>query len=690
MLRFKPHTFSVITTLFIALTAVLSAGARNAAQSVRPSTPGSNQCTALIQAAIESTDSGCSDTTRNQACYGHVLNTAVSRPDVVDFTFDARGDKVNLRDVEELEVSPLDLLEERWGVVLMQVQANLPDALPGQNVTFILFGDVQMNNAVGTPVEQTASVLAPANIRVAPGDSRPILASLARGQQVIANGKAMTAEGELWVRLNHDPEREIYGWMRADLLDTPLDTLPDVQPADQNVNPMQAFYFKTGIGRPECVEAPPDGILIQTPQGAGKVNFTINGAEIALGSTGFLTSPDGTEPQTCLHLLEGESSITASDSTVTLKPGQVSCVQLDEDGIADSPPSDPVFYDPDTLAMLQPLLPLLPEDIELPEITITPTPTPTNTPAFVPAARTPTPTATATPQTEPPVQPTANPTATLIPRCDSDMGITTKCRPHASFTYYDYGLIIYFNNTSDVGSYAATYHWEFGDETTSTDPSPNHAYSSSGFYTVRLQVTTSTGTHRVSQTIAVGSVYTPTPITPTATAIPPTANMNLTVNGSELVFNDASTPGAGTIIGWNWDFGDGGTANAPGGSYVYSTGGTYTVSLTITDSNNQTAFVSSTITIQACAYHLTNTTTIDVGRAVADPPTTVYELHYKNLDCSDAGVVATLSTTNANVSTTIAHGRHYFVVQTAPCTQLVLDEIAGTGPIVRNIANACP
>ena len=30
----------------------------------------------------------------------------------------------------------------------MKLQANLPDSLPGQNVTFLMFGDVQIQNAV--------------------------------------------------------------------------------------------------------------------------------------------------------------------------------------------------------------------------------------------------------------------------------------------------------------------------------------------------------------------------------------------------------------------------------------------------------------------------------------------------------------------------------------------------------------
>jgi hypothetical protein len=41
----------------------------------------------------------------------------------------------------------MDEANNTWGVVLMQLQADIPDTLPGQNVTFILYGDVAIQNA---------------------------------------------------------------------------------------------------------------------------------------------------------------------------------------------------------------------------------------------------------------------------------------------------------------------------------------------------------------------------------------------------------------------------------------------------------------------------------------------------------------------------------------------------------------
>lgn len=102
-------------------------------------------CPAIVANALEATDNACSDTERNQACYGNVQIDATFADDSISFT--QQGDKVNLLDIEEFTLSPLDEETSAWGVALMSVQANIPDTIPGQNVTFLLFGDVSISNA---------------------------------------------------------------------------------------------------------------------------------------------------------------------------------------------------------------------------------------------------------------------------------------------------------------------------------------------------------------------------------------------------------------------------------------------------------------------------------------------------------------------------------------------------------------
>lgn len=682
---------------------LLGIGAQNFAQPGRPPAADTeSQCSALLTAALESTDAQCSDTTRNQACYGHVLNLVSPRPDLMDeLVFASQGDKVNLQDVASMELSPLDLVEERWGVVLMQVQANLPDSLPGQNVTFIMFGDVQIENAVGTPVEFTASVLAPSNIRVAPGETRPVLASLAAGESIIANGKILTSAGELWVRVNHDPDEEIYGWIRADLVDVALDGLPDVQSAEQPINPMQAFYFKTGIGQPQCEEAPLDGILIQTPKGAGMVDFKVNGMDIALGSTAYLTASN-VENTSCVYLIEGGSDVSAADEGVSIQPGQRTCVELDENGIAVSPPSEPEAFDFEMVSLVAPMLDLLPEEVELPEEQPTNVPTRTSAPVVAPrntAMPTPTPSITPTDFVFPTSTSaaTATSTPTSLPPCPSDGTSAPPCLPVSDFNYAVLYAVsdrtVRFNNLSygDITSY----HWNFGDGNTSTEIAPTHTYANYGCYTVRLRVDNPYGFDRMTLSFDLLEP-TATPIPPTATATvappptPPIAAFTHTLNGFDFTYTDTSTPGSSPIAAISWDFGDGASGTGASGTHTFAAG-TYTITQTVTDTAGLSDTSAVTLTFGACTFSTSNSTTLTVTREVGDPPGTVYNIYLKNPDCSLPGTpVGILSVSNPNFSTGIFTGQHYLVQQVQLCSITTFDGMAGTAPISLIATNICP
>ena len=104
-------------------------------------------CPTLVELAIQSASEACDNTGRNEACYGNVQIEAVARAEVSDFSFEQIGDIASLGDIQSLALNGLDTETEEWGVAILQIQANLPDTLPGQNVTFVLFGDVQIEDA---------------------------------------------------------------------------------------------------------------------------------------------------------------------------------------------------------------------------------------------------------------------------------------------------------------------------------------------------------------------------------------------------------------------------------------------------------------------------------------------------------------------------------------------------------------
>jgi hypothetical protein len=119
-------------------------------------TTATSDCPTVVQSALKTIDNACSDTGRNQACYGNIKLLAEPQPDIDTLNFRQKGDRVSLVDVKNLKLSAMDPTSNSWGVALLKVQANLPDTVPGQNVTFLLFGDVSLDN-MQTPTTSPAS-----------------------------------------------------------------------------------------------------------------------------------------------------------------------------------------------------------------------------------------------------------------------------------------------------------------------------------------------------------------------------------------------------------------------------------------------------------------------------------------------------------------------------------------------------
>lgn len=82
---------------------------------------------------------------------------------------------------------------------------------------------------------------------------------------------------------------------------------------------------------------------------------------------------------------------------------------------------------------------------------------------------------------------------------------------------------------------------------------------------------------------------------------PPTAAFTSNCVGLTCNFTDASTDSDGTVVAWAWNFGDGTSSAAQNPSHTYSAGGTYGVSLQVTDNGGAAGTTSQTITIVAPA-----------------------------------------------------------------------------------------
>jgi len=79
-----------------------------------------------------------------------------------------------------------------------------------------------------------------------------------------------------------------------------------------------------------------------------------------------------------------------------------------------------------------------------------------------------------------------------------------------------------------------------------------------------------------------------------------TMNVNSGVVPLSVNFTNTSL---GNVQSWQWDFGDGGTSTVESPSHTYTSVGTFTAKLTVTDTNNRVAIAEKTVTVTAPVLH---------------------------------------------------------------------------------------
>lgn len=154
------------------------------------------------------------------------------------------------------------------------------------------------------------------------------------------------------------------------------------------------------------------------------------------------------------------------------------------------------------------------------------------------------------------------------------MPVNVQPAPTADFTFPASSCEnspVSFTNTSVLssGSFSG-WNWDFGDGNTSTVQNPTHPFTPAGIYNVTLISTAVSG---CADTITHSLNIDASPVASFTQSNPCSVD--------SIQFTSTSTIGSGSITGWNWTFGDGGTSTLTNPSHLYASAGVYTVSLMV-------------------------------------------------------------------------------------------------------------
>jgi PKD repeat protein len=193
--------------------------------------------------------------------------------------------------------------------------------------------------------------------------------------------------------------------------------------------------------------------------------------------------------------------------------------------------------------------------------------------------------------------------------------------PRAEFEIDCQDLTCTFTDRSedDDGS-IESWLWGFGDGSTSSQRNPSHSYDSPGRYDVQLTVTDDDGAAD-SRTRTAEPDAPPSP--PPAPNDPPEAEFEVDCQDLRCTFLDRSRDEDGSVVSWQWDFGDGATSSERNPSHVYAAAGRYDVRLMVTDDDGAADTRTHAAEPQAPPPPAPN-----------DPPDADFEVHCSGLTCT--------------------------------------------------------
>jgi len=176
----------------------------------------------------------------------------------------------------------------------------------------------------------------------------------------------------------------------------------------------------------------------------------------------------------------------------------------------------------------------------------------------------------------------------------------TVSSPHAplaaNFSYSpsspNLAQTVSFSDSTSGGTQPYSYTWNFGDGSTATGSTVDHAYSTAGTFTVVLTVKDSSSSQQTASSQKSLTVTSPPPPLTASFSHSPSSPQT-----QQAVMFTGSASGGTTPYSFSWTFGDGGAGTGSSVSHSYQSTGSYTVALTVTDSSGQKTSTSQTVTV---------------------------------------------------------------------------------------------
>jgi PKD repeat protein len=168
--------------------------------------------------------------------------------------------------------------------------------------------------------------------------------------------------------------------------------------------------------------------------------------------------------------------------------------------------------------------------------------------------------------------------------------------PTADFSSSCADLSCTFTDLStDSDGQVMSYAWQFGSAGSSRQKNPSYTFASAGAVNVTLSVTDNGGAEG-TRTRSVTLVVPP--------AGAPAADFSVSCSSLACTFEDLSTDADGTVVAWDWDFGDGEGSNVqdpPVHHYDLTVRTLMTASLTVTDDEGNTSTKTTQFTVSPAA-----------------------------------------------------------------------------------------